>query len=181
VEKFKIFLLPSEPVYSRIKEVKLELKNLIGEYTYSAYEPHISLIYLVMEPGHMVDLAAKVEELVKTVNGFEITLNKVIAPGRGLIFVDVEKSLPLRELTNSLHKVVKDYLMNHNVAQQDLEKYLKHHITIGNYIKSEKYDKAKSFMDKVSFPGSFEAQRVVVYKEDPLSKENILLKEIRLT
>jgi hypothetical protein len=36
-------------------------------------------------------------------------------------------------------------------------------------------------MDKVSFPGSFEAQRVVVYKEDPLSKENILLKEIRLT
>jgi len=180
VEKFKIFLLPSEPVYSRIKEVKLELRNLIGNYTYSAYEPHVSLIYLIMDPGHMADLATKAEEFVRTVNSFEITLNKVVAPGRGLIFVDMEKSLPLRELTNSLHKLVKDYLMLHNVAQQDFEKYLKHHITVGNYIKSDKYVEAKSFMEKVPLPGSFEAQTVVVYREDPHSRENVLLKKIDL-
>lgn len=172
--------MPSEPAYSRIKEVKLELKNLIGDYTYSAYEPHISLIYLVMEPGHMSNLAVKAEALVKSLSGFDITFNKVIAPGRGLIFVDIEKSLPLRELTNSLHKLVKDYLMNSNVVHQDFEKYLKHHITIGNYIKSDKYEKAKSFMEKVTFPGSFEAQRVVIYTEDPETKKNILLKEVAL-
>jgi len=183
VETLKIFLLPSEPVYTRIKEIKTRLRDEIGNYFYWDYEPHISLVYLkVSDNGdHLPAVSDLVDGLVRNTPTFDVTLNKIMAPGRGIIFVDIEKSLPLRSLTNQLFLELRDYLKTKQVPIGDLEKYLKHHITIGNYIKGEKYAVAAKFLEKEKLPASFEASRIVVYREDPATRKNHLIREIGIT
>jgi 2'-5' RNA ligase len=176
----KVFLLPTEPVYSHIQKLKLQLREKIGNYFYWDYEPHISLIYLKVEPGHLEPLVQAVEKVLTGALPFDISLNKITAPGRGLIFMDVEKSLPLRVLTNSLHQAFKDYLLGEKPQHEDFEKYLRHHITIGNYIKGDNYDKAIKFLASASVPDAFECRKIVVYKEDPETRKNILLKEFAI-
>jgi 2'-5' RNA ligase len=174
----KVFLLPSEPAYSYIQKLKRQLKEQIGNYFYWDYEPHISLLYIKIEEGHIEQLSQLVAETVENITPFDISFNKITAPGRGLIFVDVEKSLPLRALTNSLHQAFKDYLAKTKPQHEDFEKYLRHHVTIGNYIKGDKYEKAIKFTSAVQAPEAFECRRIVVYKEDPESRKNILIKEV---
>lgn len=185
METLKIFLLPPEPVYSRIIEIKSQLRDEIGNYFYWDYEPHISLVYLKVEKDekevHLANLSSLINSHIENTFSFDITLNKIIAPGRGVIFVDIEKSLPLRNLTNQLYLGIKEYLKENKVANADFEKYLRHHITIGNYIKGEKYVKAAKFLEKARLPGSFEANRIVVYREDPKTRKNHLIREIGLT
>lgn len=183
METLKIFLLPSEPVYSAIIELKSRLRDEIGNYFYWDYEPHISLVYLKVsdENDHLPAVSDLVDVLVQNAPKFDITLNKILAPGRGLIFVDIEKSLPLRSLTSQLFLEIREYLKINQVPFGDFEKYLKHHITIGNYIKGEKYARAIKFLEKEKLPGSFEARRIVVYREDPATRKNQLIREIGIT
>ena len=165
----KVFLLPTEPVYSHIQKLKFQLREKIGNYFYWDYEP-----------GHLEPLVQAVEKVLTGALPFDISLNKITAPGRGFIFVDVEKSLPLRVLTNSLHQAFKDYLLGEKPQHEDFEKYLRHHITIGNYIKGDNYDKAIKFLASASVPDAFECRKIVVYKEDPETRKNILLREFAI-
>lgn len=180
LDTLKIFLLPPEPLYSHIKNLKLELREAIGNYFYWDYEPHISLVYLKAAAGHAEPLAESLASMVSGTASFDISLNKITAPGRGLIFVDVDKSLPLRALTNQLHQGVKEYLSASAVPHEDFEKYLRHHITIGNYIKGEKYEAAKKVLSSPGLPQGFEARRVVLYREEPSSRKNVLVREFDL-
>lgn len=176
----KVFVLPSEPAFSQISHLKLQLSEAIGPYFYWDYEPHISLLYLKVESGHAEGLVETVAQSVTGLLSFEISLNKIVAPGRGLIFVDVEKSLPLRSLTNTLHQHFKEYLSARKPQYEDFEKYLRHHITIGNYIKGEKYETAVKLLANAPVPETFECRRLVVYREDPATRKNILLKEFAI-
>lgn len=181
MEILKIFLLPSEPVYTRIKEIKSRLKDEIGHYFYWDYEPHISLVYLKIDGNdiktHLPKLTQLVDNYLNNITSFDLTLNKILAPGRGLIFVDIEKSLPLRSLTNQLYLGIKEYLKEQKLSYHDFEKYLRHHITIGNYIKGDKYEKAVKALEKEKLPPSFDVNRIVVYKEDPGTRKNLLIAE----
>lgn len=181
MEILKIFLLPSEPVYTRIKEIKSRLKDEIGNYFYWDYEPHISLLYLKIDGNdikdHLPNLTQLVGNHVKDITAFDLTLNKILAPGRGVIFVDIEKSLPLRSLTNQLYLGIREYLKEQKLSYQDFEKYLRHHITIGNYIKGDKYEKATKALEKEKLPSAFDVSRIVVYREDPGTRKNLLISE----
>ena len=181
MEILKIFLLPSEPVYTAVKEIKSRLRDEIGNYFYWDYEPHISLVYLKIDENdikdHLPNLTQLIGNLLKNLTAFDLTLNKILAPGRGHIFLEIEKSLPLRSLTNQLYLGIKEYLKEQKISYQDFEKYLRHQITIGNYIKDEKYEKAAKALEKEKLPSSFDVSRIVVYKEDPGTRKNHLIAE----
>lgn len=181
VETLKVFLIPSEPVFSKIVKLKALVKKEIGPYWYSDYEPHVSLVYLKAAEGHRAKLAEIVGRQVQQSPAFDVLLGKLSAPGRGLIFLDIDKSLPLRELTSSIHSGIKDYLSAAQVPHEDLEKYLRHHITIGNYIKGDNYEKALGAIKNEKLPELFRADKVVLYREDPATRKNLLVTEFRLS
>jgi 2'-5' RNA ligase len=159
--EYNLRLVPTNPLYSQIVNLKSEFIRYFGAGLYSRSSPHITIASFCMNTQNEMKLLRGLEDSLTDQN-FPVRLHQVSGfDNIGMVVIDVAKNQVLMNQISLLQKVLKFDL---KLTSKNFSVIDRFHITIGRASNSLDYRKAILLLNTLEYDREFTATEFVLAK-----------------